>query len=128
MTLLLDTHILLWWLAADPKLPWPAAAAISDGATLVAVSAASAWEIAIKRTAGRLEAPDDLADALAINDFDALSISLDHALAAGALPMHHADPFDRMLIAQAQVEGLTVVTVDSRFSDYDVDLLPLDQG
>ena len=125
MKLLLDTHILLWWLANDPKLPGSAATAIADGESLVAVSAASAWEIAIKRAAGRLEAPDDLLGAIEANNFDALSISPAHALAAGALPAHHTDPFDRMLIAQARAEGLMVVTVDGRFSDYAVELLPV---
>jgi PIN domain nuclease of toxin-antitoxin system len=99
--------------------------AISDGETFVAVSAASAWEIAIKKAAGRLEAPDDLLEAIEANNFDALSISPAHALAAGALPAHHDDPFDRMLIAQARAEGLIVVTVDGRFANYDVDLLPV---
>ena len=125
MKLLLDTHILLWWLADDPRLPRSAATAIADGESLVAVSAASAWEIAIKRAAGRLEAPDDLLGAIEANNFGSLSISPAHALAAGALPAHHADPFDRMLIAQARAEGLTVVTVDGRFSDYNVELLPV---
>lgn len=125
MRLLLDTHILLWWLADDPKLPRSAAAAIANGETIVSVSAASAWEIAIKKSAGRLEAPDDLLAAMEANNFDPLFISPAHALAAGALPDHHADPFDRMLIAQARAESLVVVTVDSRFSHYDVELLPL---
>jgi PIN domain nuclease of toxin-antitoxin system len=123
--LLLDTHILLWWLANDAKLPRSAATAIADGENFVAVSAASAWEIVIKKAAGRLEAPDDLLEAIEANNFDALSISPAHALAAGALPAHHADPFDRMLIAQARAEALTVVTVDGRFSNYDVELLPV---
>ena len=125
MRLLLDTRVLLWWLADDPLLPPQAAAAIADGETSVAVSAASVWEIAIKKAIGRLEAPDDLLDALAANDFDPLSISHAHALAAGALPAHHDDPFDRMLIAQAQAEGFTLVTADERFPRYDVALLPL---
>lgn len=125
MTLLLDTHILLWWLADDPALPAPAGEAIADPDADVVVSAATAWEIAIKKASGRLEAPDDLVDALEANEFDTLTITTDHALAAGALPAHHADPFDRMLIAQALAEGMTVVTVDSRFADYDVDVLPL---
>lgn len=125
MKLLLDTHILLWWFADDPKLPGPAAGAIADGDSWVAVSAASGWEIAIKKAAGRLEAPDDLVEAIEASDFDAVSISPAHALAAGALPAYHADPFDRMIIAQARAEALTVVTADRRFSAYDVALLPL---
>ncbi|MGH9182563.1 MAG: type II toxin-antitoxin system VapC family toxin [Acidimicrobiales bacterium] len=125
MRILLDTHVLLWWLADDRLLPERAAAAIADAATEVAVSAATAWEIAIKQAAGRLAAPHDLLDALAANDFETLAITVPHAIVAAHLPAHHADPFDRMLIAQAQAGGLTLVTVDRRFSDYDVDLLPL---
>jgi PIN domain nuclease of toxin-antitoxin system/antitoxin (DNA-binding transcriptional repressor) of toxin-antitoxin stability system len=123
--ILLDTHILLWWLADDERLPSQAAATIGDPDTEVAVSAASAWEISIEQAAGRLEAPDDLLDALAANDFGALAITAAHAVAAGRLPPHHADPFDRMLIAQAQIEGFTLISVDRRFSDYDVELLRL---
>ena len=88
------------------------------------VSAVTAWEIAIKKALGRLEAPDDLPEALEVNDFDTLDITVDHALAAGALPGHHTDPFDRMLIAQAQLHGLTLISIDKRFADYDVELLP----
>ena len=126
MKILLDTHILLWWLADDEHLPAPAAATIADPDTEVVVSAASAWEISIKQAAGRLDAPDDLLDAVAANDFGTLPITADHAMAAGRLPAHHADPFDRMLIAQAQIEELTLVSVDSRLSDYEVELLCLD--
>jgi PIN domain nuclease of toxin-antitoxin system len=123
---LLDTHILLWWLADDPSLPPLAAEAIANPDVDVIVSAATAWEIAIKRAAGRLEAPDDLLGALEANDIDSLSITVAHALAAGALPEHHGDPFDRMLIAQARSEGLTLITVDRRFPEYDVEILALD--
>ena len=125
MKILLDTHVLLWWLSGDRALPRAAHAAIADPETTVVVSAASAWEIAIKRVAGRLEAPDDLVDALRANDFEMLAISVAHALAAGRLPPHHGDPFDRMLVAQAQIEGLTLVTVDQRLPEYDVTLLAL---
>lgn len=125
MNLLLDTHILLWWLADDPQLPRAAAEAIQVPDNTVLVSAATAWEIAIKSAAGRLEAPDDLLDALEVNDFETLPITAAHALAAGRLPAHHADPFDRMLVAQAQAEGLTIVTVDRRFPPYGVDLLAI---
>ena len=126
MKVLLDTHILLWWLSDDPSLPPLAEDAIANPDVEVWVSAVTAWEIAITRAAGRLEAPDDLLGALAANDFDSLPITASHALAAGALPDHHADPLDRMLIAQARAEGLTLISVDGRFRDYDVDLLPLD--
>src|SRR5665811_2184611 len=125
MKVLLDTHILLWCVSADPALPPRAGEVIADPDTVVAVSAASAWEIAVKKAIGRLEAPDDLPNALDANGFDALAINVTHALAAGVLPAHHADPFDRILIAQSRIESLTLVTVDRRFSDYEVDLLPL---
>ena len=88
------------------------------------VSVASAWEAEIKRNLGKLETPDDLAEQLERNRFVPLEITLDHALSAGALPRHHGDPFDRMLIAQAQLESLTIVTRDRRFAPYDVALLP----
>jgi PIN domain nuclease of toxin-antitoxin system len=84
----------------------------------------SAWEAAIKRKAGKLEIPDDLAAQLESKRFDALEITLEHALAAGGLPLHHKDPFDRMLIAQAQLESLTIVTRDRHFAPYGVALLP----
>jgi PIN domain nuclease of toxin-antitoxin system len=122
---LLDTHVLLWWLAAEPVLPKSARDVIADPDTVVVVSAATAWEIAIKRAKGRLEAPDDLGGALRDNAFENLPITVEHALAAGALPWHHADPFDRMLIAQAQLESLTLVTADPHFSAYSVDVLAL---
>lgn len=125
MTLLLDTHVLLWWLGSDPALPFLAREAISDPEMTVVVSAATAWEIAIKKASGRLEAPDDFREALEANDFGMLAITVDHALAAGTLPAHHSDPFDRMLIAQAQTEGLTLVSVDNRFAEYEVELLAL---
>ncbi|HEX7460302.1 MAG TPA: type II toxin-antitoxin system VapC family toxin [Acidimicrobiales bacterium] len=122
MNLLLDTHVLLWWLSDDPALPRWAASPIADPDNAVLVSAASVWEISIKRAVGRLEAPDDLLDVLD-DEFDTLSMTVSHAMAAGQLPAHHADPFDRMLIAQARIEGLTLVSVDRRFGEYDVPLL-----
>ena len=123
MSLLLDTHTLLWWLSADPTLSAEARSAISSGESVVFVSAASVWEIAIKKGIGKLEAPDDLEEQLAHHQFDALPISTRHALVAGGLPHHHEDPFDRMLVAQAQVEGLTMVTRDPRLSEYVVPIL-----
>jgi PIN domain nuclease of toxin-antitoxin system len=125
VSLLLDTHILLWWLSDDPLLPRAAREVIALPESKVLVSAATAWEVAIKRTAGRLDTPDDLLEALKANDFEMLPITAAHALAAGALPAHHSDPFDRMLIAQARGESLTLISVDHRFPQYDVDLLPL---
>lgn len=125
MSLLLDTHILLWWLSDDPLLPGTARGAISSPDNEVLVSAAAVWEIAIKKAVGRLEAPDDLLAVIAANDFQTLEITASHALLAGGLPPHHSDPFDRMMIAQSTAENLTLVSVDQHFSQYDVELLPL---
>jgi PIN domain nuclease of toxin-antitoxin system len=118
--LLLDTHALLWWLADDPELSEEARRSIADPDAAVFVSAASAWEVAIKRALGRLEAPDDLSAALDASGIRAMPITITHAEAAGALPPHHADPFDRMLVAQARAEGLTIVTRDPAFAAYAV--------
>lgn len=124
MRLLLDTHILLWWFSDDPALPVSAKAAIADPKSEVFVSAASVWEISIKRALGRLEFPVEQFGVL-IKDagFLPLSMDVDHCALAGALPLHHQDPFDRMLIAQAQYEGLTLVTLDSMIRRYGVAIL-----
>lgn len=122
MRLLLDTNALLWWLA-DELLANDARDAIADPANLVAVSAASAWEISLEKALGKLAAPDDLEQQLRTGGFTPLPISIAHGVLAGQLPRHHDDPFDRMLIAQAHAEGLTIVTRDKRFADYGVALL-----
>jgi len=120
--LLLDTNALLWWLA-DESLSAQARDAVADPANLVVVSAASAWEISVKKALGKLAAPDDLEQQVAAGGFSPLPISIAHTIAAGQLPRHHEDPFDRMLIAQASAEGLTIVTRDKRFEDYGAALL-----
>jgi PIN domain nuclease of toxin-antitoxin system len=122
--LLLDTHALLWALSDVPRLAEDARRAIEDPDTDVFVSAASAWEIATKRASGRLAAPDDLEPSLNAKEFSPLEITVAHGLRAGALPLHHRDPFDRMLVAQTQLEGLTIVTRDVRIARYDVAVLP----
>jgi PIN domain nuclease of toxin-antitoxin system len=125
--LLLDTHALLWTLLSDSALSPAARAAIVDPENEIIVSAASAWEIATKHRIGKLPEAQDAARNLAAHldeaNFTILPISLDHALAAGALPGAHKDPFDRMLIAQAQIERLTVVTADRIFQDFAVAVL-----
>lgn len=122
--MLLDTHAFLWWLSDDRKLSIAARDAIRDPHVIVHVSAASIWEIAIKAKLGRLGVRDgDLAAEIEANGFAELAITSRHAQSAGALPRHHDDPFDRMLIAQAQMEDLVVVTHDRRFRCYDVQLL-----
>ena len=123
MRLLLDTHALLWWLA-DEELVVAARAVIADPANSVAVSAASGWEISIKKALGKLVAPDDLEQQMLTNGFDAFRSASRMRLAAGQLPRHHEDPFDRMLIAQAKVEQMTIVTRDRRFGDYGVPVIP----
>ncbi len=120
MTLLLDTHVLLWWLADDPRLTPAMRESIADPATSVVVSAASAWEAAIKAAVGKLGVPDGLREELVRHGFDELPVTVEDGLAAGALPRHHSDPLDRMLIAQAGRRQFVLVTADRRFSDYDV--------
>ncbi len=123
MSLLLDTHVLLWWLGDDPSLGVEARSAIAAVESSVFVSAASAWEISIKQAAGKLEAPFDLERQLELNRFEPLPISIAHAELAPALPPHHRDPFDRMLVAQAMAEELTIVTKDRRLARYGVETL-----
>lgn len=123
MRLLLDTHVLLWWLADDPSLTRGAEGAIANPASVVFVSAATAWEIAIKQALGKLDAPNDLERQIEVNRFETLSITIGHAYSAGTLPRHHDDPFDRMLVAQALDEGLTIVTRDPRLGPYGVSTL-----
>ena len=121
MNLLLDTHILIWWLDANiATFSQAAYDAMSNGKNLVYVSAATAWEIAIKKALGKLEAPDNLEEELVRHRFQSLPITISHALAVGKLPLHHHDPFDRILVAQAKVEGLTLVTRDEKLKKYDI--------
>lgn len=123
MRLLLDTHSLLWWLAQPELLSTEAREAISDPSNEVCVSAASAWEIAIKKVLGKLDAPDDLEFQIPENRFTPLPIDVKHGLAIGALPPTHRDPFDRMLVVQARLEGLLLVTRDEIIPSYDVPVL-----
>jgi PIN domain nuclease of toxin-antitoxin system len=123
VSLLLDTHVLLWWLAGDP-LADGAAARIADPTERVVVSTASIWEATIKRSLGKLRIDGSLAHHAADAGFELLPVLADHAEAAGGLPHHHRDPFDRMLVAQATAERLTVVTRDPAFRSYDVDTVP----
>lgn len=120
MRLLLDTHVVVWWLADDPSLGDAGVDAITSVDNDVLVSAASIWEIEIKRAKRALVAPDDLLEQVAVSRFDVLAISGDHARAAGRLPPHHHDPFDRMLVAQAQCEGATLMTSDETIARYSV--------
>ncbi len=119
MRLLLDTNVLIWWLEGDRLSPEVVERLEATG-TNTAVSAATLWEIEIKRTLGKLDAPDDVLDQVTASGFGQLPITAAHAVGAGRLPRHHDDPFDRMLIAQALAEQRTIVTRDRRFEQYGV--------
>jgi PIN domain nuclease of toxin-antitoxin system len=124
MNLLLDTHVFLWAVDNNPNLSPVAREAIVDGHNIVYVSAATAWEISIKRAIGKLKIPEsDYLEELRLHRFMPLSITTEHALAVENLPSHHKDPFDRMLIAQAQEENLALVTRDPRLKAYDVRII-----
>jgi len=120
--LLIDSHVALWWIEDNPYLGATARGHIT-AADEVVFSAVTPWELGITRALGKLTMPDGLADALVAGGFRALDISAHHAETAAALPAHHGDPFDRMLIAQAQLESLRLVTADRAFDAYDVDLM-----
>lgn len=120
--LLVDTHALLWWLTDDSALSTAAREAIADPVNEPLVSTASAWEIAIKRSLGKLSAPDDLPTTIVEQGFSWLPIGADHAWHLRTLPFHHRDPFDRVLVAQALVERLPIVTTDSHLCRYGVNV------
>lgn len=122
--LLLDTHAFVWWATDDPRISSPARAALSDPDTPVFLSVVTPWEITIKHSLGRLElaeAPRPLVYGQVVrNGYELLDVSLEHVLAVTELPALHEDPFDRLLVAQARTEGLTLVTADSLVKAYDV--------
>jgi PIN domain nuclease of toxin-antitoxin system len=122
VTLLLDTHVVLWWQRDDRRLNRAARQAIAK-ADLVLVSAISAWEVTIKVTLGRLQLTEPFRALLAADDFTELPLTLAHAEALAALPPHHPDPFDRALVAQARVEHATLVSHDRAFAPYGVPML-----
>ncbi|MDW4896779.1 MULTISPECIES: type II toxin-antitoxin system VapC family toxin [Streptomyces] len=122
MRLLLDTHVALWWLSDSDELSDPVKELL-DTEPSVHLSAVSAWEIAIKQSLGKLDGPDDLAERVRDSQFTALPITAGHGVRAGRLPALHRDPFDRILVAQAQIEGMTVVTRDKWIPQYDVPVL-----
>jgi PIN domain nuclease of toxin-antitoxin system len=117
LNLLLDTNVLLWWLADSPRLSGDARKMIT-ASPAVYVSAATTWEIGIKRALGKLNAPENLEEELSASHFVPLAITVAHSIAAAKLPRHHDDPFDRMLIAQSALESLTLVTSDKRLLNY----------
>jgi PIN domain nuclease of toxin-antitoxin system len=123
LKLLLDTHILIWWLATDSKLSSTEINIITDPDNIIFVSAATSWEIAVKKMIGKLDAPDDLPTALAANDFLELPITIKHTQYLYQLPPHHNDPFDRIMIAQAISDSLVFLTRDSKVLLYPVKTL-----
>ena len=120
MNILLDTHVLLWWLDDHPVLSDKARMPISDGSNLIFVSAAVIWEIRIKQSLGKLDIPPNFRQVLDQQPFEFLAITVEHAHAVGGLPAIHRDPFDRILIAQAKTEGFTILTRDPLFKEYKV--------
>jgi PIN domain nuclease of toxin-antitoxin system len=122
VNLLIDTHVFLWWRIDSRKLKRPARDSIAT-ADIVWVSAATAWEVAIKRALGRLTVDGSLLAMIDASEFTPLHITFEHAARVGMLPPHHGDPFDRMLIAQALVEGATMVSHDRQLEPYDVPII-----
>jgi PIN domain nuclease of toxin-antitoxin system len=124
VSLLLDTHAFLWFVTGDPKLSDAAASLLADPDTRVFVSVVSAWELVIKLRTGKLALSEPIADWWAANtvgnDFEVLGITAEDVLAVDPLPLHHRDPFDRLLIAQAITHDLRLVTADEAFADYPV--------
>jgi len=127
MRALLDTHTFLWWITDDPRLSLQARKIIIDGENELLLSSASGWEIAIKAKLGRLQLPGNLtrfvSEQLALNAIETLPIQMSHALHVQTLPDHHRDPFDRLLVAQAQLENLPILTADPQISKYRVKTL-----
>lgn len=122
MSLLLDTHIVLWWLADDPTLADDIKARL-DIEPEVYVSVATLWEVGIKQASGKLEGPADLLERIRDSGFQELRATFEHAIEASRLPLLHRDPFDRMLIAQARCKGLTLLTRDAEIPKYEVTVL-----
>lgn len=123
MKLLLDTHAALWWLSGDKRFGETAAGHLADADNQILLSAAVVLEVAIKRSLGKLEAPDDLAPTLIGAGALPLPITLEHAAATGELPWHHRDPFDRLLVAQANIERAVLVSRDDALHSYGVPLV-----
>jgi PIN domain nuclease of toxin-antitoxin system len=122
MGLLLDTHVVLWWLSDDPSLATEIKDRL-DHEPDVYISAATIWEVTIKQSLGKLPKPDDLPERVRDSGFRHLYITAEHAIAAYRLPLIHRDPFDRMLIAQAKSENLTLVTRNTEITKYDLEIL-----
>ena len=123
MNLLLDTCVLLWWLDDPTLLSEQALTAIKEPDNQIIVSVVSAWEIAIKKTLGKLESPDNLKEVITDAKFELIPIDYEHVWQVKDLPLHHRDPFDRLLVSQAATENLTLVTRDPKLKAYNVSIL-----
>lgn len=127
MRYLLDTHTFLWWNMDDAQLSQLAKEIITDGDNEIFLSAATAWEIAIKTARGRLALPEDptryVSNRMNLHGFQALPVQIHHAVQVYKLPMHHADPFDRLLIAQSQIESMPLISVDGDIRKYEVEVV-----
>ncbi|WP_414755947.1 type II toxin-antitoxin system VapC family toxin [Anabaena sp. CCY 9910] len=127
MRVLLDTHVFLWWVTDDPQLSFASRSIIADSSNVLFLSVASTWEIVIKNKSGKLTLPESVEEyipsRLALNRFESLSIQLTHTLKVATLPNIHRDPFDRILIAQSQVENLPILTIDPLIAQYSVETI-----
>ena len=127
MNVLLDTHAFLWWVIDDSQLSNTAKATIADPSNIIYLSAVSAWEIIIKERTGKLSLPEPpetyIPSRLASNQFASLTVQMQHVLQIASLPDHHRDPFDRLLIAQSQIEQIPILTVDNMIGQYPVKVI-----
>jgi PIN domain nuclease of toxin-antitoxin system len=127
MRYLLDTHTFLWWNMDDAQLSSLAKELIANGNNEIFLSAASAWEITIKTARGRLTLPEDptryVSNRLSLHGFQALPVQIHHAVQVYKLPLHHADPFDRLLIAQSQIESMSLISLDLEIRKYEVEVI-----
>ncbi len=127
MRVLVDTHVFVWWGAGDPRVSARTHSIVEDSANTVYFSAVSGWELAIKFQLGKIQLPEEPArfvmDRVGRYGMVSLPVLMSHALLAGSLPLHHRDPFDRMLVAQAQSEGLPILSADPAFAAYDVEVI-----
>lgn len=119
-TLLIDTHALLWWLSDDRRLPSPSRRRIRNTASDVLVSAASAWEISIKQSLGKLEAPEGLIEVVEASGLSWIPVTPGEAYAAGSFPFHHRDPFDRLIVAQALERSAPIISHDEALDSYGI--------
>jgi len=124
VNVLLDTHVLIWWIENSRRLGWRTKAMIQDNNTTIWISAVAIWEISIKAAIDRLDVQpgfvDELPQEMELSGFRPLPVTFEHAFGVRHLPLHHADPFDRMLVAQAQCERLTILTTDPKLRMYDI--------